>query len=578
IKPGEEGLSRKRAYTDTAAHELAHHWFGDYVTMKWWDDTWLNESFAQWMDAKITDAVEPTWKFGRVGLERSSSAMHADTLAAAKKMRQPVESVEDILDSFDGDLTYNKGASVLAMIEHAVTPALWQKTVQRYMEKHAWKTAASDDFTSMLSEVAGAEAASSFSSFLNQPGVPLVTVTPICGASPPRLRLEQQRFLPSGAAAQGALWSVPVCVRYGQGAESGRLCTFLSEKSKEVAIPDLKACPTWVVPNEGGVGSYVSQYSSEAIDHFARRDKASFSIEERAALLRDVGLLVTNGSVPLGRAMELVPDAVASGEKMMLESVQSILRNVHVIELPEPLYRGYARFVRKTFAPPAKALGFSPRPGEDPGAVEMRSILLYVGGVEGEDPELLKTGKRLADKWLDDRKSLPPDVVRSVLALAAHGNDAALFDRVLGEVKKATDRSEKSRLLWTLGQFPDKALAGRALGVVLSPDLEMRESLSVVFSLLEGRATRELAYAFVEAHFDELLQRSSGFEKPFLFGIPEVYCDAGHRARAEAFFGPRAKGVDGAGRRLANALESISLCEAGRKAAASSLEAFLKKY
>jgi hypothetical protein len=134
------------------------------------------------------------------------------------------------------------------------------------------------------------------------------------------------------------------------------------------------------------------------------------------------------------------------------------------------------------------------------------------------------------------------------------------------------------RLLWALGKFSSKALAERALALVASPDNDLDDSFSIVRSLLSGRATRDLAYGFFEAHFDEILQRSSAFDRPRLFELPEVFCDAGHRARAEAFLGPRAKTVDGATRQLANSLESISLCEAARKAAEPSLEAFLKKY
>jgi aminopeptidase N len=578
IKPDDESLQRKQEYANIASHELAHYWFGDYVTMKWWDDTWLNESFAQWMDSKITDAVEPSWKYGRIRLGRAAWAMRADRLASAKRMRQPVVSVEDILNAFDGNLTYQKGASVISMIEHAVTPEKWKATIRRHMEKYAWKTAAADDFISVMKESAGPDAAASFESFLNQPGVPLVTVTPVCGDAKPKLRLEQKRFLPIGTTASDALWNVPVCVRYGAGAEKGRSCTFLSEKSREAPIADLKVCPEWVVPNEDGAGYYISAYSTDAIEKLGGKGKPSLSIEERAAMTRDVGFLVSNGVFPLGKAMELIPDAVAAGDKTTLESVRSILENVHWPDLPEPLYRKYQSFARKTFTPRAKALGLTPKPNEDSGTVEMREILLHVAGILAEDAELLKGGKALAEKWLDDRKSLPPDVVDVILALAAHSNDKALFDKIVSQAKAAPTRQEKAKLLGALGTVSDKALAEKALELSLSKDFELRESMGILFGLLYSRKTRDIAYDFIKRHFDEVLQRSTNFEKPFMFSFAQAYCDGAHRADAEAFFGPRAKTVEGAERVLANALESISLCEASRKAALPSLETFLKKY
>lgn len=579
IPPGEEALARKQAYTNIAAHELAHYWFGDYVTMRWWDDTWLNEGFAQWMDAKLTDAVEPTWGALRsMRLDRAAMAMSADRLATAKKMRQPVESPEDILNAFDGGLTYQKGASVITMMEHAVGPEKWKEALRRYMQKLAWKTAASSDLLAVISEVAGPEAAAAIRTFLDQPGLPLVKVTPACGGPAPKLRLEQQRFLPLGTKAEGGLWNVPVCVRYGAGAEKGRLCTYLGTKSKEVPLPDMKVCPEWVVPNEEATGYYVSLYSGEDIDRLRGKGKAPLGVEERAALVRDVGLLVSSGAVPLGKAMELVPDAVASGDKTTLEAVQNILRNVRGADLPEPLHAKLQSFVRKTFTPRAKALGFSPKPDESPDVVEMRAMLLSAAGLGGEDPEILKTAKRLALKWLDDRKSVPPDLAGVVLPLAVHTNDKGLFDRLAAMAKAEPDRTAKGLLFEALGHVTDKALAERALGMALAKENDLRETLPLVGTLLHGRETRELAYDLFKKSFDTLLERTSAFERPFLFKLPGVFCDAAHRADVEAFFGPRAKNVDGAERVLSNTLESIQLCEASHKAALPSLEELLKKY
>lgn len=579
IKPEDESLFRKQFYTTIAAHELSHYWFGDYVTTKWWDDTWLNESFAQWMDAKITDAVEPSWGvLRRERLGRAASAMSADRLASAKKMRQPVESTEDILHSFDSSLTYNKGASVITMMEHAVGPEKWKAVVRRFMQKLAWKTADTADFVAVLGEVAGREAAAAFETFLHQPGVPLVTVTPVCAGGPPRLKVEQERFLPRGAPASEARWSVPVCVRYGAGPEKGRVCAFAGEKSQEVPLPGTKACPGWVVPNEEGMGYYVSRYSSADIDGLAGKGEASLSAAERAALLRDVGLLVSNGAVPLGKAMELVPGAVESGDKTTLQAAQGILDNVRAADLPEPLFGKLQAFFRKTFGPRAKKLGFAPKKNEGPDDVEMRAMLLSAAGMGGEDPELLRTAKGLARRWLADKKALSPDVAPLALSLAARTNDAALFDELEKRAKAAPDRNEKLLLFSVLGKFTDRALAERALGMVLAKDLDLRETAPILHALLHGRKTRDLAYDFLERSFDELLRRSSGFERPFLFSLPDVYCDAARRAKVEAFFGPRARSVDGAERVLASTLESIQLCEASHRASLPSLEELLKKY
>lgn len=578
IRADEEGVFRKQFYVNIAAHELAHYWFGDYVTMKWWDDTWLNESFAQWMDAKIMDAVEPSWgALQAAQLRRAASAMDADRLATAKRMRQEVRSVEDILNAFDGGLTYDKGASVITMLEHAAGPEKWQKAVRTHMERRAWKTASSADFLSVLGEVAGAEAAASFETFLSQPGVPLVTVTPVCDGGAPRLRLAQERYRPRGTAAEDRLWKVPVCARHGAGKESGRLCVFLGEKSAEVALPAGTACPEWVVPNEGGTGYYVSRYSTESVDRLRGKRQGALPASERATMLRDVGLLVSSGAFPLGRALELVPGAAASGDRSELTAMRAILGNVRAAELPEPLFRKLQAFARKTFGPKAKALGFAPKPGEGPEVAEVRGIVLEAAGLLGEDPELLKTAKGLALRWLDDHKALSADVAGTTLSLAARTNDRALFERLAKEAERATDRTEASRLFVVLGAVTDPALAARVLDMLLARPAETRERMGALRSLLWGRATRELAYAWLKKSFDRLIETSTTFERPYLFMLPEVHCDAAHRADAEAFFGPRAKKVDGAERTLANTLESVSLCEAAHRAALPGLTAFLNK-
>jgi alanyl aminopeptidase len=169
-------------------------------------------------------------------------------------------------------------------------------------------------------------------------------------------------------------------------------------------------------------------------------------------------------------------------------------------------------------------------------------------------------------------------VLSPVLAMAAHSNDAAYFDKLVSTAKAATNHNQKAQILSGLGGFSDKALVERALALSIGKEFDSRDALPVLFSLLGARETRDVTYAFIKLHFSEIEEKTSGFERQYLFAIPHVYCDAAHRADAEGFFTPLARSVDGGERSLANALESISLCEAGLKAALPSLEEFLKAY
>jgi aminopeptidase N len=578
IKPDEETLERKQAYADIAAHELAHYWFGDYVTNAWWDETWLNEALAQWMDARITDALEPSWRFGLRRLERTAHAMNSDALANAKRIRQPVLSKHDIADAFDGGVTYDKGAAVIDMFAAWIGPEVFQRGIRRYMSEHAWGNAVADDLLGALSAEAGKDIAPAFKTFLDQPGLPLVSVEPICASgAAPKLGITQKRFVPAGSAeVAGTSWQFPVCARYGAGTSVGHVCTLLTTPAAEVALEGAKSCPEWVMQNQDALGYYRSAYDPRALARLIKA-KNQLSVAERVSLLGDALALTRTGALPLGDALGLVPPLIEGGDRLLLERGSAIVRSARPDLLPPAERARLARFVQKTFGKRARALGWKATPGEGPDAALLRPELLELVIDFGEDVALRKEAHDLAWKWLDDRHALDPDLVGPALFFAGKSNDRKLFDRLRATLRSATLRREREQLASALGSFSDPPTLREGLGLVLSDELDLRESINILRSAMYSSETRDLAYVFLKESFGALVKKMRSDEAAELLMMSSFFCDERHRADAGAFFGPRAAQIEGGPRIFANALERVDQCIASAKLNRKSLEAFLEK-
>lgn len=580
IKSGRESLDRQQSYANIAIHELAHYWFGDYVTMAWWDDTWLNEALATWLDTKLTDQLEPSWGWRLMRRGSTESAIHGDSLVTAKRLRQPVESRHDIEGSFDNEITYFKGAAVLTMFESWVGPAKFQAFIRRYMAQNAWKNATTGDFLAALAAETSPEVAAAFATFVDQPGLPQVTATVQCEpGAPPKVALAQQRYLPAGSkgSATGELWRVPVCVRYGAGAQVGQTCALLSAPSAEVPL-DVKSCPDWLLPNAGGNGYYRSTYDGAQLNRLLRHEDA-LTLPERSSLLSDVGAAANQGTLPLDDALALVPALSHTQDRFVMRGLFGLLGVLRRDTLsPEQRVR-YERFLRKTFGERAKALGWQPRPGEDANARNLRQMMLGIAAGSGDDPALASQARKLAEAWLVDRKAVDPDVLGTVLDVAARHGDRALFDRFLAEARKTQDREERSDLFFALGSFREPSLARAALELLRSGEFDLRDVNPVLMRALGSMDNRELAWEFLRENFDALSpkMRDDGVDG-LLRTLGKLFCDEAHREQVAEFFTPRAQKFDGAPRVLAHSLEEIDLCAAAQKRNAASVARFLERY
>ncbi|HTL37606.1 MAG TPA: M1 family metallopeptidase [Kofleriaceae bacterium] len=574
IKPSELTLDDQKAYAITAAHEMAHQWFGDYVTLAWWDDTWLNESFASWMEAKIVEQWKPEWQIDVDAVAMKGRIMAGDSLESARAIRQAIESSNDIANAFDG-ITYGKGEAVLSMLERWIGPDTFQKGVRAYLAAHAWGNATYKDFVAaMASATTGKPTAALFDAFVTQSGLPLVSFALDCSASP-SLRLSQQRYAPTGSSIDPKrTWQIPVCVRWSADAKTGTDCTLLTAATGTLAL-SAPSCPTWVEPNQDGVGYYRTQPDGPMLQALiAATDQ--LTLAERVSLLSDVDALAANGVVDKGVALELVGKLAKDKSRQLAGASIGVVSGIDD-DVPENLRPNYIRFVRKLYSERAHELGWRARPGDDDNIKELRGRLVGMVAEIGEDAELTKQATELTWKWLDDHKAVAPDLVDSVLSAAARTGDQKLFDRFHAEAKKATDRSERERLISAMGSFYDPKMIEQALALSLTDEFDMRESQGLFSGAFARPATRERAYQWTVEHFDQLTAKLPEPFRAYMAFTFVPICDDTRKPEIEKFFKPRIEKFDGGPRMMAQALEELSLCSAQRKAQAPGISAFLEK-
>lgn len=599
-KPQEETIGRQRRFSTVLAHELAHMWFGDLVTLAWWNDIWLNESFANWMESKIVEQWKPGWEVPLQRVRRRNRAMGTDSLVSARRVRQPIESKDDIENAFDA-ITYDKGSSVLAMFEGWIGAEPFRRGVQRYLSRHAWGSAAAEDFFEVLSEEAGLDVAPTFSSFLDQGGVPLVTETLSCPPdSRPSLKLSQSRYLPVGSrGSPQQTWKIPVCLRYGAEGGEQRRCLLLDDASTEVALEG--PCPTWLVPNEGTAGYFrtrivpdtknagapgiadgpYSPSSSSPFDFTARlfaRGDTHLTGPEKVGLLDDLSSLVESGAMSAKDVLSLLPAVVRDGSRSSFEAAIRITKDLRPHLVPDPLLSNYQRFVAETFGAKARELGFEAKRGESEDARLLRPAVVSLAATWGEDPRLQKRARALAMKWLRDPRSLDTDMVDVVLVAAARHGDEALFERFLTGAKAATDRTERRRRLDAVAEFQDPALVRRRLPLMLSNQFDAREAMTLLRGTLDEPRTNEIVLGFIETNYSALAEKLPKSSEARLATVAFGFCDATHRGAVESFFKDRMAHAVGGPRLLAELLEEIDLCIARKHSQQPGVAEFLGDY
>ena len=580
-KPQDDSIGRQRGCASVTAHEMAHQWFGDLVTTAWWDDIWLNEAFATWMSDKVVARWRPDWQFQVEATESMLGAMGQDSLASSRKIRQPIESEDDIANAFDG-ITYQKGAAVINMFEHWIGEDRFRNGVRTYLSDYSDKSATAEQFLASLAKAGARDIAPAFSSFLNQPGTPVVSLTLDCGTGTPQVGLTQSRFVPIGSkASKVSTWSVPVCVRYQADGKVDTECTLLTAASGEISLRRAKSCPAWVLGNDHEIGYYRVNYPGNLLEKLVRSAGPELSTAETVGVLSDVRALAGAGNISPAQALALVPAFAGRKERQVVAGATDIAEMAVTRYVGDEDLALGRRFILENFGARAEALGWKAKPGENEDQRLMRQTLTSFAATEGEDRALSDEAKTLARKYLKDPSAIDPDMASAVLTTAARNGDAALFDELLAAAKSAKQSRERGRLLGALGSFADPALAQRALALLLAGQFDMREAFyPLLFGPLQYRSTERLPFQFVHDHIDEFLKvlpgEATADYAASLPGVGRAFCDATSRQLLTDFFAERVKNYTGGPRELAQTVERINLCIEQKAKLAPGIEQYLR--
>jgi alanyl aminopeptidase len=559
--------SAVRSTFNVEAHELAHQWTGNTVTLEWWNDIWLNEAFATWMQQKVEGEIHPDWQAHLGRIADGQGAMQMDSLASARMIRQPITGNGDIATAFDG-ITYRKGAAVIGMFEHFVGDKVFQRGMRAYIKTHAFGNADADDLVDAIASAAGKGETfkRAFKSFLNQNGVPLLATKLDCGHQGKAvLKLSQSRYLPLGSAGDAdRLWGIPVCVRFPHGEQ----CQLQGTRTADMQI-DGGQCPAWYMPNADGDGYY--RFEMATSDRAAlMKVIAQRNDGEQLAYADAIGAAFRRGDIDapevLAAMREFAPSRVRQIALAPLETVEWIYDHATRTDAQRAAIRNA---VAAAYLPRLQALGYQRRAGESADAVLLRSALAEALGFEFKVPavraELLKQGRaalKPGKDGLPDLLAANPDLLRAALSVAVQDDGKPAVDELLAALPKTTDPVRRNAMLGALSHAQG-AEADVVRDFALSPAVKVGE---MGMLLRGGRSTasqRDDLWAWFTAHYARIVARTGVFSGGYL---PRIAADGGcsdaEAARVKAFFEPRLGQVPGLARGLAQTDESISLCAA----------------
>ena len=561
VDPENSSAGTRQRVAEVVAHEMAHMWFGDLVTMEWWDDLWLNESFASWMGTKSVDWLFPDWEMWTQFVNMDTNrALSLDGLKNSHPIEQPVKNPAEVSQLFDA-ISYSKGGSVLRMLENFLGPEVFRGGLYRYLKGHEYGNARTHDLWAALEEESGLPVTSIMDSWVLQTGYPVLQVDAERSSDDVQLSLSQERFFydsPGPAAGGdtdpdgGEIWRVPVTVS-APGAVTAS--TVMEEREAQLTVPTAD----WYKVNADQTGFFRVNYGNDDWQRLAPAiSSRQLPATDRLGIQNDAYALSRAGLLPITQFLELAGSYAGETDASVWSDLASNLRDIEQLIAGEPVHPAYQRFGRELFGPAARRAGWTPRPGDGHLDSLLRSTVLGQSGSYNDEETLAQAGD-LFHQYLEDPEAVHPDLRGIVFSLAAQAGDHDTYAQ-LWELEERTNlQEEKIRLLLAMSRFQDVGLLNDTLESSLSPRVRSQDTITVVAGVAANPRGRQPAWEFVKNNWAEFDRRygGGGFGLMRLVSICNSFTTEEQMADVERFFADNP--APAAERTIRQALERMRL-------------------
>ena len=563
LDPRTAPIRAKQIVALDIAHEMAHQWFGDLVTMQWWDNIWLNEGFATWMENKPVAAMHPEWNIPQVVAGDEQDTLDVDAQPTTRSIRAKADTPEEIDQMFDS-IAYGKAGDVLLMVENYLGAETFRKGVHAYLAAHEYGNATAEDFWNAQTATSHKPVDKIMESLVAQPGAPILTFGAPAGG---QAALEQKRFFlsPSITSNLKQKWTLPVCFKTDDAPD----CELVTPETSTVNVP----ASGLFFANSAGKGYYRSVYALEQYQSLVAHVESDLTPPERISFTGDVWAQVHANKATVGDYLDLVAALRSDPNAEVFSNTAGMLGTISDKVASTKQERDeLAVWVQRNFAPEYAKLA-PPAPGDSPDTQELRAQLLELLVDHGSDANLQAQARQIADRYLDDPAAVDPALAHAALEAAVENGDSALFDRLQKVYETSTDPEQQENALRLLVQFDNPALLERALEYSASSRVRNQDSAIQFAIALAIPRNRDQAWSFVKTHWDRVQAKLTTDLGSELVSSTGNFCSAEARDDVKNFFA--AHPVPASDVALKHAIEHIDGCIELRRLQEPNLKAWL---